>query len=864
MRKKKIISMFLSATMFLSLMNFSGRTLKATANQMTENEVSSYIDQMISKMTLKQKIGQKLMLSFRSGWTMSNGTKVKSVTTLNDEIASIIGDYDIGSVILFATNLVDTEQSLKLTEDLQAAAMSKDYAGGTLPLIIATDQEGGSVYRLNSGTALPGNMALGATGSTEDTHAAGAIIGRELKALGINTNFAPDSDVNNNPANPVIGLRSFSSNPELAAKMVVPYIKGVQDSNVSTTLKHFPGHGDTGTDSHTGLPRVDKSYDEIKKCELVTFQAGINSGTDMVMTAHIQYPKIEDTKVISKKDGQEIYLPATMSHKILTDILRNDMGFKGVIVTDSMTMGAVTDNFGTVDANIKAIAAGVDILDIPITDMSSLKDISRLEELIDGIAEAYNDGTLDIKELDASIKRILTLKYNRGILNLNNDTTPWEEKLAAAKSEVGSAKNHAIERDISAHAVTVVKNRDNILPFTPKAKDKILFLTPYNNEIPGLNLGIARAIAEGLIDESVTYNAERYTSASMSTESFNELKEKIDGYNYVIVVSEATSQSQMASDYYATKFPNDVAAYCYDKNIDCAVLSIGKPYEAACYKSDKVKAVAIAYGAKGMDATNDIYPTNTAFGPNIIAGVEVIFGRYGATGKLPVDIPDVEGDLNTMNPAKTLYPLGFSVTYPAVGSVDKSKLKDIINMARDFIANKGLEGVTSSISKKVNNALIAAESVYDKKNSTQNEIDESAKGLNEAINLVNNIKEDKVKLGELIKECENVDLTKYEDQCKDEFVSALTEAKKIYEGLADENISEAINKLNASKNNLKAITDDDSKNDVEENSDNDKENNDANAPKTGDNTNIILLVAVAIISGVGIIALIYKKKKKIN
>ena len=202
MRKKKIISMFVSATMFLSLMNFSGRTLKATANQMTENEVSSYIDQMISKMTLKQKIGQKLMLSFRSGWTMSNGTKVKSVTTLNDEIASIIGDYDIGSVILFATNLVDTEQSLKLTEDLQAAAMSKDYAGGTLPLIIATDQEGGSVYRLNSGTALPGNMALGATGSTEDTHAAGAIIGRELKALGINTNFAPDSDVNNNPANP--------------------------------------------------------------------------------------------------------------------------------------------------------------------------------------------------------------------------------------------------------------------------------------------------------------------------------------------------------------------------------------------------------------------------------------------------------------------------------------------------------------------------------------------------------------------------------------------------------------------------------------------------------------------------------------
>lgn len=185
--------------------------------------------ELVSKMTLEEKIGQKIMLSFRSGWTMKDGTKISSVQNINDEIYEIIGKYDIGSVILFAANFAsDASINVELTDGLQKAAMDQNLGKNSIPLIIGTDQEGGIVYRLTGGTALPGNMAVGATNDPEYAYKAGKIIGSELSSVGVNTNFAPDADVNNNPNNPVIGLRSFSSDPQLAAKFTTAYIEGVQ------------------------------------------------------------------------------------------------------------------------------------------------------------------------------------------------------------------------------------------------------------------------------------------------------------------------------------------------------------------------------------------------------------------------------------------------------------------------------------------------------------------------------------------------------------------------------------------------------------------------------------------------------------
>ena len=239
------------------------------------NAASSRVKEILGNMTLKQKVEQMLMPDFRDWSTTGEGT-APDFTEMNDQVAQVLHDHDFGGVILFADNVKTTEQSFHLVQDLQAKNLEgKD---SPVPMLIGIDQEGGIVYRLGSGSALPGNMAVGATGDTEYAKRAGTIIGRELSALGINTDFAPVVDVNNNPNNPVIGLRSFGDDPYKVADYAVAMIQGINSSNVITAAKHFPGHGDTATDSHTGLPVVDKSYEEIKNMELVPFQAANGCG----------------------------------------------------------------------------------------------------------------------------------------------------------------------------------------------------------------------------------------------------------------------------------------------------------------------------------------------------------------------------------------------------------------------------------------------------------------------------------------------------------------------------------------------------------------------------------------------------------
>ena len=434
--KKKIISLIMVLFMVFTTI-FSVQISNVSASENAEKAKA-----LVSKMTLEEKIGQKIMLSFRSGWTMRDGTRISAVQNINDEIYEIIGKYDIGSVILFAANFnSDAKINVELTDGLQRAAMDETLGGNSIPLLIATDQEGGIVYRLTGGTALPGNMALGASGDIENAVKAGNIIGSELNAVGVNVNFAPDADVNNNPNNPVIGLRSFSSNPQLAARFVSAYIEGVQNNNVATAAKHFPGHGNVATDSHTGLPSVPATKEELYATELVPFQAAIDAGTDMVMTAHIQFPNIVTEEIYSDKKDELMSPPATLSREILTDLLRDEMNFDGVIVTDSMTMQGVADYFDTNERNLLAVKAGVDILDIPFTDMSSMADMeSKLIPLINAFVDAYTkeDGyngiKLSVEELDESVERILICKYNRGVMDLVNDTTTLEEKKAIASS----------------------------------------------------------------------------------------------------------------------------------------------------------------------------------------------------------------------------------------------------------------------------------------------------------------------------------------------------------------------------------------------------------------------------------------------
>src|SRR5690554_1180632 len=319
---------------------------------MATTSATTRVDELMEDMTLRQKATQLLMPDFRH-WAQEGQSQV-DFDVMNDEVAEILVEYDFGGVILFAQNVKETEQTTRLTDALQKAALDdNEGAGHSIPLLITIDQEGGIVTRLGTGTALPGNMALGATGSKDHARSAGQIIGRELSALGINVNLAPVLDVNNNPRNPVIGLRSYSSNPELVAELGVETIKGLAEYGVAGAAKHFPGHGDTGVDSHYGLPSVDKSLEALKSMELIPFQAAMDEGIDMIMTAHMMFPQLDDK------------YPATLSHNILTGLVRDEMNYEGIVITDAMNMAAIADNFGEVDSTILAIEAGVDIVLMP-------------------------------------------------------------------------------------------------------------------------------------------------------------------------------------------------------------------------------------------------------------------------------------------------------------------------------------------------------------------------------------------------------------------------------------------------------------------------------------------------------------------
>ena len=339
-----------------------GATIFTSNKEVMATDSYSKAKEIVSNMTLEEKLGQMIMPDFRM-WQEEGAKEPSDLTEINSEVAEVIDKYDLGGVILFAENVKEISQTTTLIHDLQEIAINDE--DGNLPLLITLDQEGGIVTRLGEGTNLPGNMALGATRSEKSSYDAGYVIGKELNALGVNVDFAPVLDTNNNPENPVIGVRSISSNPELVGKLGKNIANGIQDQGVAATAKHFPGHGDTSTDSHYGLPMVDKSIEELRETELKPFKIAIENGIDMIMTAHIQFPQIEKDTFISKKDVSQISIPATLSDDIIKGILREEMEYDGVVITDAMNMKAISDHFGELESTKMAINAGIDIILMP-------------------------------------------------------------------------------------------------------------------------------------------------------------------------------------------------------------------------------------------------------------------------------------------------------------------------------------------------------------------------------------------------------------------------------------------------------------------------------------------------------------------
>lgn len=617
--------------------------------------VKNPIKWTVENMPLRNKVVQMLMVDFRY-WDENTSDKIerKGLTVMNSQVKKILNDYNFGAVIYFAQNLTGTQQSYELTMQMQKAATE----GGGIPMLISADQEGGSVYRLGTGTALPGNMALGATNNTNYSYMAGQIIGSELSVLGINTNLAPVVDVNNNANNPVIGLRSYGDDPVAIGNMASASIKGMKEYGVIGCAKHFPGHGDTATDSHYGLPSVNKSLSVLQGCELKPYEVAIKQGIEMIMTAHILYPQLEKDKIVSQKTGKAESLPATMSDDIITNLLKKKMGFKGIVVTDAMNMAGITAKWKPVEAVVNSINAGVDMICMPC-ELSDLGDLKNLDAIINGVVDAVNKGKIPMSRINDAVERILRVKTDNGIMN-------WKEEnysLDKALKTVGCKANREKEREIAAAAVTVIQNKNNTLPLKLKNNGKVLMLVPYDNEKAQMVMGWNRAKEAGLIPSSAQMEVVRFNSST----TLDTYKSKIKSADVIIINSEITKASKMNGASWESSYVLKVVDYAESLGKITVVQSVDKPYDVQSYP--KADAVIAVYGCKGstVDPTQalvgGVTDSKNAYGPNIIAGVEVAFGVFGAKGKLPVNIPEFKNGAYT---SKTVYARGYGITYKAV------------------------------------------------------------------------------------------------------------------------------------------------------------------------------------------------------
>lgn len=369
-------------------------------------------------MTMEQKAGQLFFCAFRRN---QNGN---GIIKTDANIEKIIKDCGIGGVVLFSENIINAQQVTDYIHSLQQAS--------DVPLFIGIDEEGGRVVRTKALDVprIPSALSIGNTNNTQNAYNTAKTISDYLAPLGFNVDFAPVADVFTNPSNTVIGDRAFSSDANKAAEMVKSFVKGALDSNILPAVKHFPGHGDTKEDSHFGIASTQKTLAELSKCEFIPFQAGIDAGAVFVMTGHITTPNIDKDNGDNMENMEN--MPATFSNFLLQDVLRGNLGFNGIIITDSLEMGAIINRYTSEETAVNAIIAGVDMLLMP----------HNIIEAYNGVLKAVKSGKISEKRIDESVKRILTEKYKADII-----TSP--DKLECLKTYGIKGDNYVKLRDIA-------------------------------------------------------------------------------------------------------------------------------------------------------------------------------------------------------------------------------------------------------------------------------------------------------------------------------------------------------------------------------------------------------------------------------
>ena len=574
-------------------------TLSAQTADPLDRNARRWVEAAMRTLTVDQKIGQLLTSSFESLFISSDSDKfdelAKRVTTLGIGGMHVFGGSELAPSVL----LNPAYGTVTLGQPLEAASMlNRLQALSVVPLLNTADFEAGVGFRIAGATAFPRTMAFGAAGDEKLAYEAGRVTASESRALGVHVYFAPVVDVNNNPRNPVINTRAFGESPEVVGRLGAAYVRGLQDGGMIATLKHFPGHGDTDVDSHIGLPIITHPRERLDRLELPPFRTAIAAGAGAVMSAHVQMPAIDPAE----------FAPVTLSRAAVTGLLRGDLGFTGLIYTDSMGMDAVARRLSPGEAAARAVAAGNDVV------LHSPDDAAAFE----GIKQAVASGQIPMAQLDASVRRILEAKARLGL---------HVKKLVSLDelpAKVGTRANRAVAEEVSRRGITLLKDDRSQVPLKIARDARILYLSvldypsgwriaaPSRTFIPELRKRWPNVTSIELSDRSTTSEIELVRA----------MASRYDAIVVSVFVRAASASGRMDLAAPLTRLLNDLARSTNASKQPFVTTFFGNPYVATFLPE-----------MPSMLLTYDFYDLAE------LSAVRAIAGEAPITGKLPINLP---------------------------------------------------------------------------------------------------------------------------------------------------------------------------------------------------------------------------------
>lgn len=560
---KKIIALFVFTAIFSQLI-FA---------QKIDKKGTEWVEQTLKGLTLRQKIGQ--MINVRVGGDFANFESDSFVKT-----RELVEKQGLGGFTVYRGS---ANSIASITNELQRLAK--------IPLLFSADYERGLRMQMPTGTPFTTAMGLGATGDTDAAFRQGKIICEEMRAIGVHWFFGPVADLNNNPDNPVINIRSYGANPNKVGEMVAAISKGLQEKNCLSSLKHFPGHGDTATDSHIGLASINVDKKRLNSLELIPFKKGIEQGADSVMTGHLIVPQVTNDEI-----------PSTLNPKISTDLLRKELNFKGIIVTDGMEMGAIVKNYSEEKSVVMAVQAGADVILLPLDAIRA----------IDWIEAAVKRGELTEERINESVRKILEAKYRLGL------TENRLVDLAKVNQIIEKPENVREANAIAEKSITLLRNDKNLLPLSSEKAAKTLYIVVAADDDPIEGSAFIPEIKKR-VPTAKTYRVDLRSTSAEYEKILNEAKD-FDAVVLAVNVKRAAGKGTVALPDMQTDFVKKMIA----SGKDTAVIAFGSPYLLRQFPEAKTYAVTYAIEEVAQ-----------------LAVVKTLFGEVKFQGRLPVGIPNL-------------------------------------------------------------------------------------------------------------------------------------------------------------------------------------------------------------------------------